>query len=391
MLSLLIVSFVALLSSPCHGVEKVAILRHCARTSYPTLFPDHGAPGFDDPSNYTARPFPTLTEWGVEDIAECTARGRSIAQALGKSLRVSLPNPISAIADETKRCVQTMDDIAMGLNMPARSTSVNVPIFDPVKAKVCRRISNAEKSSSIQEQLALANTSGSYLNDNWVKRDALLAELQELVGAGVAPPITEIPNHIAEGYYEGGLYVASQGMIETFILEAGAGLPSAWGKLDGSKRGELWSKWMAFSLMFNRINHGGSLHATRLGGATVWHILELLEDPGAGSTIMVGHDTNLDAIAKLADLQWQCGPFTPNGTPPVGGLLFTRDGENIYIEALCTPFDGDAVGSVMFGPVDMSSQRVSQSPVSLSSLKSTIKDKIDFSCISEGHKVPVFV
>jgi len=357
------------------------MLRHCVRTPYPALFPDHGAPGFNDPNNYTARPFPTAADWGVSGVAVCTPRGKRIAAALGGSLRAVLPRPVSAVADESPRCVETMKSIAAGLDIPARSLGVDAPVFDPVRAKICRGLSDDEKGSSIEEQIAVANTTGTYLNGAWAKREALLAELQDLVGVGEAPPIAQIPDRVAKGYYMGGMYVASQAMVATFLLEAGAGLPSAWGLLDGPRREELWSKWMSLDLLFNRINHGGSRVATRLGGPTLWRILELVGDESAGSVVMVGHDTNLDAIAKLAGLEWQCGPFTPNGTPPVGGLVFTRHGDGISIEALCTPFDGDGVGKVVLGRVDMGTQRVSEEPVALSSLRSRARDRIDFDCV----------
>merc|ERR1719181_1832300 len=102
------------------------------------------------------------------------------------------------MADAPERCVQTMASIAKGLNISTSNTSVDEAVFDPVKAKVCSGLSDAEKSASIEEQLAVANKSGSYLNGAWVKRHELLAELQTLAGKGAAPPITEIPNHIEQ-------------------------------------------------------------------------------------------------------------------------------------------------------------------------------------------------
>ena len=51
-----------------------------------------------------------------------------------------------------------------------------------------------------------------------------LEELQQLVGHGAAPALNEVALNVSGGYLTGGLYVASEGIIETFILEAGAGL-----------------------------------------------------------------------------------------------------------------------------------------------------------------------
>eukprot|EP00928_Gymnodinium_smaydae_P034558 TRINITY_DN24458_c0_g1_i1.p1 TRINITY_DN24458_c0_g1~~TRINITY_DN24458_c0_g1_i1.p1 ORF type:complete len:392 (+),score=28.63 TRINITY_DN24458_c0_g1_i1:69-1244(+) len=369
------------------SVKKVLLLRHCVRSQFPGLFPDHGASGFNEPSNYSKLPYPSQEEWGVSGVALCTPRGKRIAELLGRSLRHILAEPISAVADEPERCVQTMDSLAKGLNISVGMAKVDTAIFDPVKARVCEDLSDAEKGNSIEEQLALANTTGSYLNKVWNHRIALMTELQHLVGEGVAPSITDIANHIRKGYLMGGMYVASQGMVETFILEAGAGLSVAWGKLDGTKRDELWSKWMPLDILFNRINHGGSHIATRLGGATLWHILSLLEDPSAGSTVMIGHDTNLDALAKLVNLSWQCGPFAPDATPPTGGLLLTKHDDSVYIESVCTRFEGEDVGKAVLGKVYMGDRMVSQLPVSLSSLKAAARDKLDFNCIRQSSIV----
>lgn len=359
--------------------EKVLFLRHCVRGPYKELYTNRGAVGLNYADNYTAQPFPTDEDWGVSGEALCTQLGKSMVTSLGRSLQRVLPSPVSVTADDSPRCVDTAQHLAAELNSAA---SVDQELFFPDKANICPPLNTSELAASVEEQLALAQTPGSYLNGVWELKQSLLAELQALVGKGAAPSMEDLPDHISEGYFVGGLFAASEAIIERFILEAGDDLPVAWGKLDGLRREELWRKWQPLHVLYGRLNHGGTILATRNGGQSLWHILQLLESGSGGSTVLVGHDTNLDSIAKLADLQWQCGPFAPNGTPPVTGLLFSREGGDVRIQAVCTPYEGELVGSVLFGPVSVGAVPVSELPMSLTALKSAVEKRLDFDCIT---------
>ena len=69
---------------------------------------------------------------------------------------------------------------------------------------------------------------------------ARLPELQELLGRGAARPLAEIPDEVLGGYLVGGLRVASELVVETFVLEKTSAKPVGWGRVsDEGLRGFL--------------------------------------------------------------------------------------------------------------------------------------------------------
>jgi hypothetical protein len=54
-----------------------------------------------------------------------------------------------------------------------------------------------------------------------------------VLGNGEAPPLVNISDSVAGGYFDGGSYVASF-FVEAFLMQQGGGLPVAWGKVKPS-------------------------------------------------------------------------------------------------------------------------------------------------------------
>lgn len=347
----------------CHGAEQVLIMRHCVRSMYPTLR-GRGDPHFDYADNYTAKPFPTQEEWNADGVAHCTKRGLELAEAFGKSIREKgiLLDPISVIADNVSRCIATANQMVKGLGPNARYDGLTKAL-DPTGNGLCPPASTENFTAGVQSMINLAESGKSYLSEAWNARDDLMASLQGLVGAGEAPSILDIPTEISKGGpYVGGLYVSSQGMIENFILEAGAGISVAWGALDSKKdRKFLWEHLSPLNVLYNRINHNGISIASR-DGAVIIGILQKLLDKSQESLVLVGHDTNVDNIAALLDLTWSCGPFADNETPPLVGLLFERVADGVNIRVICTALDdsdeGATPGEALIGEVRKGEQQI---------------------------------
>jgi hypothetical protein len=221
----------------------------------------------------------------------------------------------------------------------------------------------------MKQMIQLAESGRHYLSKAWKERRDMMAQLQDIVGKGEAPSILDIPDKIAEiGRYVGGLNVASQGMVENFILEAGAGIPVAWGALDNHKdRRYLWDRLSLLNILYNRINHNGIAPATR-DGAVVVDVLRQVQNAKQGSLVLVGHDTNVDNAAALLNLTWSCGPYADNASPPHIGLLFERADDDVRIRAICTALDDSdesfpSPGEVILGQVRKGDTPFTTSPV----------------------------
>jgi len=360
--------------------DSILLVRHCARSMYPTLR-RRGDPNFDNANNYTAQPFPSESLWSAEGEGTCTSRGKDIARTFGKSLRAqgllggNPEAPVIVVADNISRCIVSAEEIVKGLNVASPS---NVATYNGITrsldpsgwAGLCAPEDAKDRTMTMQAMIREVASGGHYLSDAWSTRRQVQAELQDLVGAGAAPSISTIPDHINEnGIYVGGLFVSSQGMIENFILEAGAGIPVAWGRLDNQTgRQYLWERLSPLNVLYNRINHNGEAPATR-DGAVIVGILRELNNSTPGSLVLVGHDTNVDNVAALLDLTWSCGPFADNESPPQVGLLFEMHGNNVRIKVVCTALDHSdpafpVPGEVIVGEVRKGKAVFTGAPVS---------------------------
>lgn len=362
------------------GFDRILLVRHCVRSMYPTLR-RRGDPSFDDANNYTAKPFPSGSIWQAEGDGTCTLRGKYIARTFGKSLLAqgllggSSDAPVVVVADNISRCIVSAEELVKGLNDASPShvatyKGITRSLAPSGWAGLCAPEDANDRIMTMKAMIHEVASGGHYLSDAWNTRRQVQAELQDLVGAGAAPNISTIPDQVNEhGIYVGGLFVSSQGMVENFILEAGAGIPVAWGRLDNQKgRRYMWERLSPLNVLYNRINHNGEAPATR-DGAVIVGILSQLNNATPGSLVLVGHDTNVDNVAALLDLTWSCGPFADNESPPQIGLLFESDGNNVRIKVVCAALDDSdqafpVPGEVNVGEVRKGKQAFTSAPIS---------------------------
>ena len=73
---------------------------------------------------------------------------------------------------------------------------------------------------------------------------------------------------------------------------------------------------------------------------------------GTGTMILVGHDTDLDALAELFGLSWSTPPFPPNATTPGSALRFDIDVETRVVEAnvVFQPLNGSSKPTIKVSP-----------------------------------------
>lgn len=364
----------------CQAADQVLLVRHCVRSMYPTLR-GRGDPNFDFSNNYTAYPFPTQEEWKADGVAHCTQNGLKISHDYAASLqqKFALSLPITVVADNISRCIQTAQQMASGFGRNAVYKGITQAL-DPVTNKLCPPSSPKNKTKGVSSMIELAQSSHSYLSKTWKQRDQLKAQLQDFVGKGVAPSISDIPDHInSQGNYIGGMHVSSQGMLENFILEAGSNMSVAWGAFDGEARKLLWEHFSPLNVLYNQINHNSVTLASRDGSIAVGIFQHLLES-GNGSVVFVGHDTNVDNVAALLGLTWQCGSYADNESPPHIGLLFSRHGaHDASVEIVCAALDGsygNIPGTALTGVVKRDQDIVSK--VSIKSSLQEVRDKLNY-------------
>jgi hypothetical protein len=338
-----------------------------------------GDPRYNSPDNYSASPLPPLREWLAKREGDCTARGLELSETYGKTLSSHLPAPIIIVADNSSRCIDTATKVTAGLGSAAEFVGTTPSVY-PAEHGFCTSVPTDKLDEGVKEMLGRVADSKDPLHSTWAHRQELLTELQQLVGHGVAPDLVTIPNRVANGNYVGGLHVSAEGLVSNFILEVGAGLSVASGMLDGDRRSQLYDKWQPLDVLYKRINHGGEPISTR-NGPIIWDILRQLDDGVRGSTVIVAHDLNIDAVGTLLDLSWTCGPFSELSVTPMAGLLFesTKSGK-VAIRFVCAEMDGTKSGEAVFGSVTRRGRDLFEQPPSVSELQATLRKKLDPAC-----------
>ena len=110
----------------------------------------------------------------------------------------------------------------------------------------------------------------------------------------------------------GGTYVAGA-WIEAMLLQYGAGLPIAYGRITPAQLYEL----LELHVYYRAVNDRPFAVEQRGGSNLLAHALADLRGGGGGASLYVGHDTNLDQFGVLCDLAWDdIAPYPANATPP---------------------------------------------------------------------------
>jgi len=297
--------------------STVYLMRHCSRSTYlPALY------GGQEPAylaNYSDGG--DLPDWGVAPTL-CTARGRRIVQGEGRALRSEVlsrlgsHSSLNVVYDAgSTRDNTTALDLLTGLGVPSNKRDGDGEIFTPTWAG-CPMLTPKAKESAVAGQLVNVPRPASY--------EVRLAALQQLLGRGVAN-LTTMPDVIAGGPVGliGGLFVAST-WIETMLLQFGAGLPMAYGRVEPPLLYELLDLHVYYRALADKpfiIEQRGTSNLLA-------HMLRDLRTADAGVSLYVGHDTNLDGLAVMLSLAWpHAPPYPANTTVPGSMIRLTTRGE----------------------------------------------------------------
>ena len=357
--------------------KTVYIMRHCVRSQFfPAL---EYLPNFRYLSNYSdGGPLP---DFGVAPSL-CTARGRRIIAAQGKSMAREIAERSSGgnlkvIYDGgAKRDRTTAEDFLSGAGHPLDLAKPDATIFNPQRAHFCPYPTAVEYQHAIATQL------------DSVKRpadlDSLLHRLQAKLGQGVAPPIPSLNSTISsKGYWLGREYVAS-GWAETMLLQYGSGLPVGYGRVSPS---ELYD-FLALHVYYRAVNNRGFVIEQRGQSNLLMHMLDDLASDGKGNeaTLYVGHDTQLDGLAVLLNLTWEAPPYPADTTTPGSMLRLTRTGEGpgatVQADYLYATFENeDGEMKVAASTRFVSASGASSRSLPLPTFAAAVRGAVDWRCV----------
>jgi hypothetical protein len=315
--------------------KTVYIFRHCVR-SIDTSSLDA----------FSAQPFPA---WGVpKDM--CVPRGLDIMRGVGRHLLGGVGQGSAeaaaptVVADSVQRNIDSAHALAAGLGLPAHAVVVDGSAF--VR---CPSPSGAEKTRLIAKRLKAAPAPSN--------ASALVAAIDMLLGGKGEKRIAEQPDTVKDGKLKGRISLASMA-AETFLMQWGAGLPVAWGKLGPSPAKRMhdlermhvyeWSidrrakvveqakssRMLAAIVSALGEGHrsgaaGGGSHSRAEDADSSSSSSESDDDDNSSSTstgnstvIFLGHDTDINGLGTLLDLGWHSPPFPDNTTAPNVALRF---------------------------------------------------------------------
>jgi hypothetical protein len=260
-------------------------------------------------SDYSGSPFP---QWPVATW-NCLPDGGHLIKKQAEMFRYwgNVPTVKSAVADNCERDIETAQSLLSGLGLPDFDILVEESLFNPFPS-VCPQPSAQFYDSALQLRASsvqpLAN------------RARLMDDLQKHLGKGAAPPISDIPEEFLNRQLTGARALASD-FAEFFLMSYGGGLNTSWANIssdDVYKFAPLTS--YRSSIEARTLSIVQHTHSNLL-----WRLkqeLHRMRSLGGGSSLFVGHDSDLDAIATFFNLEWSSGLLPMNYTAPGAALIF---------------------------------------------------------------------
>mmetsp|Transcript_74011 Transcript_74011/g.130752 ORF Transcript_74011/g.130752 Transcript_74011/m.130752 type:complete len:375 (+) Transcript_74011:30-1154(+) len=326
----------ATLAANVHGSSTILLLRHCPRTPYfSDLHPPLPPNNFTSADDFSARPFPSRSEWGVPE-GHCTDAGLKAAGELGSSLRtmgLGDEEHVRVIADNVSRCVAT----AAALRLNLSEIEVDMDLFDPLRAKLAG-CEQPDWNRTVWKQVQA-------MHPELKEARSKLPALQEVLGMGQAPALELISDTTdPRGFLVGGLRVASEVVVENFDLERASSMEMAWGRLTE----EAFLDFMDIKSSYFKTMYGGMEIAQRYASGLMALILEQFSNPRLELTVLAGHDLNVMALGSLLGLEWECGPYPRGSTTPLSGFLFNLQDGRVFAKSVCHTF-GNGQAPLAFG------------------------------------------
>jgi len=309
--------------TPAVPKTTVIVMRHCVRST--AVDSVEANPSYTYDNNYSSEAWPAFSEPPMY----CLPRGEEIIEAQGRwlSSKGGLPLPLRAIADDVpvgQRDKVTMERFLKGLSIPANSVSSQV---DGLPFRSASTPSCSQARPTLEEMLAAMKASlehpslpAGYEED--------MQSLYKALQAGVAGNWTGIP---CTATMDGniplpvGACQAAATFAERLLMEWGGGMDVGWGRVMADHVPALlrlqsfhFQKWF------------GLLETLKwYGASTIRSVASRLAEAEAGTTLYVGHDSDIMMLNGALGLSWNAQPFPVNTTLPGGMLRFDREGDTI--------------------------------------------------------------
>ncbi|MPS68053.1 MAG: histidine-type phosphatase [Novosphingobium sp.] len=281
----------------------------------------------------TAAPWPA---WSVaesvvtphgERALEIVARAdRQLLARRGLLDRAGCPKPgkVAITANTSPRAIASGEAYAhgvaqgCGLEVAHRAAGEVDPIFEPLRARA-----TAFDASAAVADIERATGGMAAL----VKRDrAELALLDTVLGCGgdCLPPGAPAVAPGGDGHdiALSGQIRSASGIAQVLLLQYLEGMPAdqvGWGRIDEKGLERLGRLHADLFTVFTRPPYMASHQASALGR----RILDNLER-GPDFEVLMGHDTNVTALAAALDVDLSASGYATNDVPPGGAILIER-------------------------------------------------------------------
>ena len=304
--------------------RAVLVMRHGIRAPLPGEVPD---------GTRTTAPWPRwsvadsrVTPHGVRALQIVAAADRQWLAARGLFAAKGCPGAatLRIASNSSDRTIASGDAYAQGfapgcgLRVEHRAPGMVDPMFEPLRAHAtafdaARAIADIDRATGGMPVLVRRH------------RDAI-ASLDRVLGcgAGCVPsgPARIVSDDSGHGIALEGAIRGTSGVAQVLLLEYLEGLPArdvGWGRADAATLKRLGALHAALFAVFARPPYMAAHQSSVIGR----RVIRSLND-GPRLDVLMGHDTNVAALAAALGVDLVTPGYATNDVPPGGALLFER-------------------------------------------------------------------
>ncbi|WP_139198018.1 histidine-type phosphatase [Sphingomonas gellani] len=270
-----------------------------------------------------------ITPHGERALAMAAAGYRRLLAAQGLLMRGGCPRPgrVRIRANSSDRTIASGEAFVRGfapgcaLAVEHRPLGEADPIFEPLRARATR--------FDPRQAVASINRETGGMTALVARHKGALALLDRMLGCrapvrGCVPAAAATVTASADGQdiTRAGPIRASSGIAQVLQLEYAEGLPRpGWARTDPATLERLGALHAALFSVFTRPSYMAAHQAAVLGR----EVLAALSDTGhVRFDVLMGHDTNVTALAAALRVDLKAPGYATNDVPPGGALFFER-------------------------------------------------------------------
>jgi 4-phytase/acid phosphatase len=315
-------------AAPGMVVERaILVMRHGIRAPLAEEVPDGTRTGAPWPRWPVAES--RVTDHGARALAIVAGQDRRLfaAEGLLAAKGCSAPGAVRIWTNTSDRTIASGDAYARGFApdcAPAvehRAAGEIDPLFEPLRAHATDFDATAAIADIARDTGGMAAL---------VERHrAAMVELDRVLGCaagGCVPsgPAQVVPADGARAIELQGPIRATSGVAQVLLLQYVEGLPAAqvgWGRADAATLRRVGALHAALFAVFTHPPYMAAHQAAALGS----HVLDTLATgEGPRVEVLMGHDTNVTALAAALRVELDAPGYAVNDVPPGGAILIER-------------------------------------------------------------------